>query len=383
MTLSKHSKFHFQLRLSLIVVTLVTILANSEQHHNDDVDSNNKAKIKLPHILMIVMDDLGSYDLGMHGTGMHTPNCDSLAKNGIYLDSYYVLPYCSPTRSALLSGKYPIHTGVQIPIARKSTSGLPLEDETLADLLLRNYTTHAVGKWHIGHSSWEQTPTFRGFDSFYGFYGGGQDYFKHFSEGGYDMRYDRKPKCGEGCSQIVDERGNYSTHVFTREALHIIQDYAKATTNRNQQDSSNKQLFLYLAYQAVHCPNEVPDHYIHPRYTSQTGWTDQRKSYAGMLTAADEGIGNVTAALKSIGLWEDTLVIFTTDNGGPVYAGCPQGSSNYPKRGGKASVWEGGITGDAFLSGPALSRFAGIKPNTRFPHLFHVVVRIDRFSAVF
>lgn len=336
---------------------------------------------KRPHILMIVMDDLGSHDLGLHGTGILTPNADELASTGIYLDKYYVLPSCSPTRASLFSGKYPLHTGVSHWIHLYSTAGLPLEEETLADLLQRDgiYETHAVGKWHIGHSKWEQTPTFRGFDSFFGFYGGGEDYFSHVNDGAYDLRHDKQPKCGQGCSQLVDARGTYSTHLFSHQATQVIQDYATRHGHKNnqpveqqqqQEDEDSKPLFLYLAYQAVHCPNQVPQEYM-DRY-NHTDWSDQKRNYAGMLTAADEGIGNVTDALKHYGLWDDTLVIFTTDNGGPTQTCCVQGSSNYPKRGGKCTIWEGGTTGDGFLSGPALAKL-GFPTATRFPHMFHVV----------
>jgi arylsulfatase A-like enzyme len=356
------------------------------------------AKTLLPNIVMIVMDDLGSHDLGLHGTGINTPNIDGLVtgnKNdggggGIYLDEYYVLPYCSPTRSALLSGMYPLQTGVHNVIRPISTAGLPLDIETLPEMLKRTeqpYQTHAVGKWHIGHSSWKQTPTFRGFDSFFGFYIGGEDYFTHESNGGVDLHYDKKSNCGEGCSQVVNERGNYSTHVFTREAINVIHNHhhhhgAATTTTTTTAATSNEDvagfndnddvddvdddghesstqkkeflssssaaaspsttndddttttttttspsppLFLYLAYQAVHCPNEVPDKYMIP-YMNRTDWNHQRKNYAGMLSAADEGIGQVIDALKQTKLWNNTLIIFTTDNGGPTTVGCIQGS---------------------------------------------------------
>uniref|UniRef100_A0A7S4AU34 Sulfatase N-terminal domain-containing protein n=1 Tax=Pseudo-nitzschia australis TaxID=44445 RepID=A0A7S4AU34_9STRA len=409
----------------------------------------------LPNIVVIVLDDLGSHDLGLHGTGIHTPNIDGFVtannngndsdnddnKNygGIYLEEYYVLPYCSPTRAALLSGMYPLRTGVHNVIREKSTAGLPLNVETLPEMLKRarvqvpsssatattttaskpskthtntihTYKTHAVGKWHLGHSSWDQTPTFRGFDSFFGFYMGGQDYFSHKSLGALDLHFDKEPRCGQGCSEVVfNERGNYSTHVFTREAISVVKNHHLANTAEATAEpgtaaqSQSSPLFLYLAYQAVHCPNEVPAEYIE-RYKNKTDWTDQRKNYAGMLTAADEGIGNLTKALKETGLWENTLLIVTTDNGGPTTVGCVQGSSNYPKRGGKCSLWEGGTTGDALVAGPALDnllldgsggvfikttvddssnsninnsrdhhRQRKLRKQQRFRHLFHVV----------
>jgi arylsulfatase A-like enzyme len=151
-----------------------------------------------------------------------------------------------------MAGRYPLHTGIHDWISPHSTIGLPLDEETLPTILRKvGYRAHAVGKWHLGHSSYEQTPTFRGFESFYGFYVGGQDYTSHVDDdGGYDMRFDNKEHCGEGCSRIVDERGNYSTHVFAREAIRVIQEHV----------NSSQPLFLYLAYQAVHAPDEVPAH---------------------------------------------------------------------------------------------------------------------------
>lgn len=333
------------------------------------ISASKKTKKNKPHVVMIVVDDLGSHDLGMHGTGIQTPYSDQLAQEGLYLNQYYVLPYCSPTRASLLTGMYPLHTGIHTPIPDDSSAGLPLHFETLADLFkAADYQTHAVGKWHLGYAKWEYTPTFRGFDTFYGFYRGGEDYFAHSSKHGYDLRYDGQPNCGEGCSQVVDERGNYSTHVFTREAVRLI---LNLNNTNDTTTHHNKPLFLYLAYQAVHAPDQVPKEYMH-RYENHSDWTDLRKTYAGMLTAADEGIGNVTQALKDATIWDDTLIIFTTDNGGPTSVCAVQGSSNYPKRGGKCTVWEGGTTGDAFLSGPGLVNF-GLSASSKFSHLFHVV----------
>ena len=368
----------------------------------------------LPHIVMVVVDDLGSHDLGLHGTGIHTPNIDGFvtgpSADGMYLDEYYVLPYCSSTRAALLSGMYPLRTGVHKIIGMKSTEGLPLNIETLPEMLKRArtkpavhsskeeslpYQNHAVGKWHVGHSSWNQTPTFRGFDSFFGYYMGRAGYFTHSAREAVDLHYDREPQCGEGCSEIIDERGNYSTHVFTREAIKIVQNHAKKF---GTESDSPAPLFLYLAYQAVHCPPDVPPEYS-ALYEKHNFWNEERRDYAGMLTAADEGVGNLTLALKESGLWENTLIIVTTDNGGPTTVGCAQGSSNFPKRGGKCSLWEVGTTGDAILAGPALKNllsqstfsspiatkahtttgtggFSDVCPAStlhRFQHLFHVV----------
>jgi arylsulfatase A-like enzyme len=348
--------------ISLLLWVCLLYQAASANH-----DPNYK-----PHILLVVLDDLGSNDLGFHGSKIATPNCDYLVEmeEAIYLQNYYVLPSCSPTRTALFSARYPLHTGVHHWIPPASVAGLPLEDETLADLLKRSgYRTHAVGKWHMGFAKWAQTPTFRGFDSFYGFYSGSEDYFTHVNSGkAYDMRFDKGPHCGPRCSRIVNETGNYSTHVFTREAIRVIQEYPTDDKQENQ-----KPLFLYFAFQAVHAPDQVPEEYLQP-YNEFWPENKLRRTYAGMLTAADEGIGNVTRALKDAGLWEDTIVIFTTDNGGPTTTCAVQGSSNFPQRGGKCSIWEGGTKGDGFLSGPALKKLGfSFGAPKRFAHLFHVV----------
>jgi arylsulfatase A-like enzyme len=278
--------------------------------HETAASSHNTNEESLPNILFVIVDDLGSGDLGLHGSGIHTPTIDRLANTGVYLDNYYVLPYCSPTRAAILSGRYPMHTGCHTVIMENETQGLPLDEETLPQLLRRaGYQTHAVGKWHLGHSQWEQTPSFRGFQSFYGFYLGSQDYFSHSYASGmmYDMHHDASEFCGEGCSRLVDERGNYSTTVFTREAVRIVE----------QHDPTQGPLFLYLAHEAVHYPDEVPSHYVDP-YRARTEWTNQRQTYAGMLSAVDESIANVTRAMRKRDMWKDTIVVVTTDNGGPT-----------------------------------------------------------------
>jgi arylsulfatase A-like enzyme len=353
----------------------------------------------LPHILLIVLDDLGSNDLGMHKSGINTPNIDQLAHEGIFLDNYYVLPYCSPTRASLLSGRYPLHTGCHSVIFNHQTQGLPLDEQTLPEVLQSvGYAAHAVGKWHVGHSRWEQTPTFRGFESFYGYYLGEQGYYSHISESsvlpshptGYDFRYDKQPFCGANCSQLVDVRGQYSTHAFTTQAQRLIRRHARrrAFSQTNELNHESEPLFIYLAHQAVHWPDEVPESYTAP-YLGRN-WTDQRIVYAGMLSAADESIANVTKTLEEYGLWNNTLVIVTTDNGGPTDVCSVQGSSNYPRRGGKCSVWEGGTRGDAFLSGPYLSRLRqkcnasciiGDKTE-EYENLFHVVDWLPTIAAL-
>lgn len=331
-----------------------------------------------PHIVVVVIDDLGSNDLGLQGSGIHTPTIDHLVLGnrtdagggvGTLLSNYYVLPYCSPTRAALLTGRYPLHTGCHQIIFSENSFGLPLDEDTLPSMLRDSgYATHAVGKWHLGHSQWEQTPTFRGFESFYGIYMGSGDHFQHRNGGAYDMHHDARPRCGAGCSKFVDERGNYSTTVFTRESLRVIHEHA---ANQNEHP-----LFLYLAHQAVHHPDQVPRHY-RDIYNNRTAWGEKRKIYAGMLTAVDDSVREVVQALQATGLWENTVLMITTDNGGPTDICAVQGSSNR-HRGGKCTVWEGGTRGDAILAGPAVPQ----RKDKHYDNLFHVVDWLPTLAAL-
>lgn len=283
-----------------------------------------------PHIVLIVADDYGYHDVGYHGSRIRTPNLDRLAGEGVKLENYYVQPICTPTRSQLLSGRYQIHTGLQHSIIHPNQpNGLPLDSPTLADELKEaGYSTHMVGKWHLGFYRPEYLPNNRGFDSFYGYLTGAEDYYTHYREGGLDLHHNLQPD--------FSQKGTYSTQLFTQKAVDII----------NAHDKS-KPLFLYLPYQSVHGPLEVP-----PRYTAQYHdiKDSYRRKYAGMVTCMDEGVGNVTSALQERGMLNNTVLVFTTDNGGQVHVG----GNNWPLRGWKGSLWEGGVRGVGFVHSPLL-----------------------------
>jgi arylsulfatase A-like enzyme len=259
---------------------------------------------------MVVLDDLGHSDLGIAGSHIRTPVLDSLAHEGAILDNYHVHRACSPTRAALMTGRYPIRYGLQSGVLEDAKPyGLALNETLLPELLnSAGWRTHMVGKWHLGHVGWNYTPTFRGYESFYGLLTGGADHFSHQSfSGGYDLRDDRGRRCGANCSRVAWEAaGQYSTHLFTERAVEII---------GSMQPAEN--LFLYLAYQAVHCPAQAP-----PEYSAPYSFPDSsRNVFAGMLAAVDEGVGNVTAALHRAQRWDTTLFIVTSDNGAPTPGG--------------------------------------------------------------
>ncbi|XP_064616928.1 arylsulfatase J-like [Liolophura sinensis] len=288
-----------------------------------------------PHILFILVDDLGYGDVGYHGSEIQTPVIDRLAQNGVKLENYYVQPLCTPTRSQLLSGRYQIHTGLQHgKFSNTQPTGLPLDSPTLADKLREaGYSTHLTGKWHLGFYRNAYLPTSRGFDSFYGILGGSCDHYSHVkctdftNICGYDF-HDHK---GDNFTVARQAAGRYSTSLITKRAVDII--YAH---------DPEKPLFLLVSYQAVHSPLQVPDKY-EAMYWNISNW--KRRLYAGMTSAMDDAVGRIVSAFRNTGLWRDTVLIFSTDNGGSPGIG-----SNLPLTGGKGSLWEGSIKGVGFVT---------------------------------
>jgi arylsulfatase A-like enzyme len=304
-----------------------------------------------PHIIFIVADDLGFGDASFTGmSNVRTPHIDALHANGLRMTRYYGQPVCSPSRAAIHTGRLPLAYGLQTYVIDPTgvDYGLNLNETTLPQLLRDRggYSTHARGKWHLGEAKWEQTPTFRGYDSFLGFYSGGQDYYTHEADGGYDMHLDAGRECGANCSKVNwDAKGVYSTHLFASSAVDLIASHDASTP-----------LFLYLAFQAVHSPDQVPQSYIDPY--NATIADPKRRTFAGMLSALDEAVGNVTSAISARRDMEGTtLFVFVADNGGPIFCedgpcGDATGTSNYPLRGGKHSLWEGGTRLTALVAGP-------------------------------
>ncbi|XP_071099626.1 arylsulfatase J-like [Haliotis cracherodii] len=276
-----------------------------------------------PHIIFFLADDLGWNDVGWKNREIKTPNLDRLARAGVILNSSYTQPVCTPSRTAILTGQYPFRTGLQSGIMPQDRPMyLPDKFRLLPEELKKlGYKTHMVGKWHLGYCNSKYTPTYRGFDSFLGFYGGAEDHYTHIrgqqSHIGLDFWFNS--------SVLATENGNYSTFVFARRAIDIIRTH-------NQESP----LFLFVSFQAVHVPLQAPkrfkDMYSRIRYRS-------RRLYSAMVSAMDEAIGDITRSLKVEGLLKNSLVIFTSDNGGAPYAG----GNNWPLRGGKTTLWEGGM----------------------------------------
>jgi arylsulfatase A-like enzyme len=274
-----------------------------------------------PNIVLLVADDMGYADVGFQGSrDIPTPNVDALARSGIrFTDAYVSGPYCSPTRAGLMTGRYPQRFGHEFNPDANAEFGLPLDQTTMADRLkAAGYRTALFGKWHLG-SAPPLRPLERGFDEFFGFLGGDHSYFDPMPAAGGPVFDGRKPA----------EKMGYLTDELADRAVNFIE--------RNR----SRPFFLYLAFNAVHTPMQATEKYL-TRFAHIAD--EQRRTYAAMLSAMDDGIGRTLAALRAAGLEENTLIFFFSDNGGPTMPTTTiNGSSNAPLRGSKRQTWEGGI----------------------------------------
>jgi len=288
-----------------------------------------------PNILVIVGDDMGYADIGLHDCDdIPTPHLDELAAGGIHCTNGYVSgPYCSPTRAGLLTGRYQTRFGhefnpgggkkkkAKLPARGDESSagedaGLPLSETTFADRFkAAGYATGLVGKWHLGSAKKFQ-PQQRGFDEFFGFLGGAHSYWPGKAAPIYRN------------GQPVDDK-DYLTDAFAREAVAFIDRH------------SDEPFFLYLAFNAVHTPMHANDARLEKFKTIKD---QKRRTYAAMMSAMDDAIGSVLAKLRESKLEEKTLVFFISDNGGPTMpTTATNASNNSPLRGSKRTTLEGGV----------------------------------------
>jgi len=267
-----------------------------------------------PNIVVILADDLGYGDVGFNGCPDYaTPNIDSIANNGILCTSGYVThSFCSPSRAALLTGRYSQRFGYENQPTVDSTNprlGLPMDELPLSQMLKSaGYVCGTIGKWHLGYAP-NFHPLNRGFDEFFGFLDGSSNYYN--------------AKVLRDYTSVTETE--YLTDAFTREGVSFINRHA------------TEPFFLYLSYNAVHAPYDQPPAIYMDRVANIAD--PQRQNYAAMVVALDDGVGQVLQALQANNILNNTLIFFLSDNGAPPHPFV----RNLPLRGYKHDVLEGGI----------------------------------------
>ncbi|MDA7915901.1 sulfatase-like hydrolase/transferase [Verrucomicrobia bacterium] len=285
-------------------------------------------------MIVILADDLGYGDLGVQGaTDLKSPHLDKLASESMtFKNAYANCPVCSPTRAALLTGRYQELVGVPgvIRTHPENSWGWLTADATMIPVPLKKVGYHSaiVGKWHLGLEE-PNIPNSRGFDFFHGFLGDMMDDYYHHKRHNVDYMHRNKT--------LIHPKG-HATDIFTDWAI----DYIKGMA------SDEKPFFLYLAYNAPHTPIQPPADWLKKVMDREKGISEKRAKLVALIEHMDDGIGKVLAALKASGQEEETIVVFTSDNGGQLNVG----ANNGRWRDGKQSMYEGGLRVPFFVKWP-------------------------------
>jgi arylsulfatase A-like enzyme len=285
-----------------------------------------------PNIIYIMADDLGYADLSCYGRrDYQTPNLDKLASQGMkFLNAYAAAPLCTPTRTAFMTGRYPARTpvGLREPLTwsnKDSLTGLTSDQTSIATLLKKSgYETFLLGKWHLGFSP-AFSPNENGFDEFFGYHGGGIDYISHTDPEGNNDLYENR--------RLVKEKG-YLTDLLMERAVDIIKRH------------HSQPFFLSLMFNAPHWPWQAPGDSVYPHGNAQWRAGGSSQVYAAMVKSMDDAVGIIMKILDDEELSDNTVVIFTSDNGGERYSDMGEYS------GGKPILKEGGIKVPAFIRWP-------------------------------
>jgi arylsulfatase A len=300
-----------------------TVLPSSVLSANK-LENTAPGSVEQANMILIMADDLGYGDIGCYGNeGIKTPNLDALAAAGMkFTDFHSNAPVCSPTRAALLTGRYQQRCGVEEVVYAKGPArqtGMALSELTFAEVLKSaGYVTGIFGKWHLGYNV-QFNPTRQGFDEFIGYVSGNVDYHSHIDGAGVRDWWNGDEK--------MPEEG-YVTDLITRHGMDFIKKYR------------DRPFCLYLAHEAPHYPyqgrDDTPERLDGGRKGRKAKGTEIARAYKEMVETMDEGIGRVITTLRELGLERKTFVFFCSDNGA-TKNGC-----NGPLAGYKGSLWEGG-----------------------------------------
>lgn len=302
-----------------------------------------------PNVVHIMADDLGRDNLGhFNGGKTRTPNLDHFFEEGIFLSSFHTFKICGPSRASTMTGRYPFNVGFYGDGKAQHISNFTTTAQVLQQ---EGYATHAIGKWDVGYVVKETTATYKGFDTFLGYYKAcNDDLFYHSVGSGncgpqtFSQDTDMSKNYGDTIGPALGLNGTYSTRIFSEEAVRHIKAH----------NASSGPLYLYVAPQNVHVacgdkPSKLTQGIQAPCETADTFPLVKNDTYKGQSAVTQELdmlVGNITAALKTANMWENTAIIFTSDNGGPL-----DHTTNYPLRGGKHTFWDGGVRVVAALGG--------------------------------
>eukprot|EP00933_Yihiella_yeosuensis_P078551 TRINITY_DN900_c0_g1_i1.p1 TRINITY_DN900_c0_g1~~TRINITY_DN900_c0_g1_i1.p1 ORF type:complete len:564 (-),score=95.99 TRINITY_DN900_c0_g1_i1:369-2060(-) len=320
------------------------------------IEASSAAPPTKPHVVLFLVDDWGWNNVGYHrpnNSEVVTPNIDALVKEGIELDRHYTYHYCSPSRSSLQSGRLAVHAafGQDDPLlvnpADPDTgfNGIPRNMTGIAEKMrTAGYRTHMTGKWDAGMATWEHTPMGRGYETFFGYFHHANDY--------WTQRLSDAELHPDICGNMVDlwnttgparDRNGtaYIEEMFTENSLRILDQHDPA-----------EPLFLFHSFHLMHTPLQIPAAWENAFLFLEN---DVQRKYAAMTSYMDHVIGQIVRKLKMKNMWDNTLIVVSSDNGGPTYnlphSIGPGAANNRPLKGGKMSDWEGGVRVNAFVSG--------------------------------
>ncbi|MEN8115633.1 MAG: sulfatase-like hydrolase/transferase [Bacteroidota bacterium] len=319
--------------ITTIAMLLVTVLLFFGCTQKNKSDKNQNQQLSKPNLVVIMADDMGYADVGFNGCkDIPTPNIDRIAENGVvFTNAYTTYSVCSPSRAGFITGRYPQQFGYERNVQYRVNDpdmGLSKDETTLATFLKQaGYKSGVIGKWHLG-AHITNHPLNRGFDEFYGHLGGGHRYFPE--ELTIDNSYAATDESQSYRTWIMrnhdhEKTDEYLTDEFSNEAVQFVERY------------KDESFFLYLAYNAPHTPMQATEKYLSRFPDIQN---KKRKTYAAMVSAVDDGVGRVLDKLTELGIEENTMIFFLSDNGGPEQHNA---SDNGVLRDGKGSVYEGGF----------------------------------------
>jgi len=321
--------------IKLPTIVLAILLAGSCTSPQKEVQEAPQTKLSSkPNILLILTDDQGYHDVSYYGTkDLRTPHTDQLAASGMRFDNFYAnCPVCSPTRAALLTGRYQEFVGVPGVIRTHASNSWGFLDPNAPlisdELKEEGYHTAIIGKWHLGLES-PNTPNERGFDYFHGWLGDMMD--DYTLKRRHDINYMRKNE------EIIDPPG-HATDIFTDWAVEYVKEQAK----------DEQPFFLYLAYNAPHFPVQPKEDWLAKVKQREPGLSEKRAKLVAFIEHLDDGMGQVVNALKESGQYDNTIIVFSSDNGGLLR----DAANNGPLRDGKQSVYEGGLKVPTVISWP-------------------------------